>query len=358
VVKRVTMADVAEHAGVSPTAVSLVLNNRVGTRLSEDTARRVRKAAAELGYRPNLTARALSTQRSEVIGFISNLASTERLGRGLIRGALREAKRLDHMLFITETEGSPEAVDEAVDALLDRQVDGIIYAAERPQQVQLPSSIAGTPVVMLNAVAERADAVVLPDEYAGGRSVVELLIDAGHTEDIAVVGSSLTQPIEGGFTVAVERRRRGIHDVLAAHDIEPIAEVLEDPWSVHNGYHAVHDLLAAGARPRSLICLNDRLAFGAYRALGEAGLTVGVDVQIVSFDDDPIAVYLEPKLTTAAAPYEDMAALAVRLVLTDDCPPGEHLVTPPLRVRGSVALPPELREQYVDTDASLEESKL
>lgn len=346
--RRVTMADVAKLANVSTTAVSLVLNDRQGTRLSEDAASRVRAAAEELGYRPNLTARALSTQKSHVIGFISDQVTTDRLASGLIRGALQEAKRHGHVLFIAETEAEPGAVDEAVDALTDRQVDGIIYAATRPQTLRVPDRVGATPVVMLNAVSDDVPTSVLPDERNGAQSIVDLLMDAGHTENLVIIGRSLDQPGDEWLTVAVQRRLDGIWAALDAHNVRPVAQIPCQPWSVKNGYDAMHELLAAGIQPEALICLNDRLAFGAYRALGEAHLLPGRDVAVVSFDDDDIAVYLEPMLTTAAAPFEEMGALAVRLVLDENHTRGEHLVHMPLRIRGSVRVPEAL---VVDPDA-------
>ena len=340
--QRVTMADVAKLANVSTTAVSLVMNNRQGTRLSDDAAARVRAAAKELGYRPNLTARALSTQKSHVLGFISEQVTTDRLASGLIRGALQEAKRHGHVLFITETEAESGAVEEAVDALTDRQVDGIIYAATRPQNLRVPASVGATPMVMLNAVSDEVKTAVLPDETEGGRSIVDLLLNAGHTDNVVVIGRSLDQPDDEWLTVAVQRRLDGIWAALESHDVRPIAQVACQPWSVSNGYEAVHDLLSAGIQPKALICLNDRLAFGAYRALQEAHLRPGRDIAIVSFDDDDIAVYLNPMLTTAATPFEEMGALAVRLLLDETHPHREHLVHMPLRVRGSVPVPANL----------------
>lgn len=348
--KRVTMADVAKLAGVSTTSVSLIMNNRQGTRLSAEAATRVRAAADELGYRPNLTARALSTQKSHVIGFISEQVTTDRLASGLIRGALQEAKRHGHVLFIAETEGEEGSVHDAVDALTDRQVDGIIYAATRPQSLHVPANVGATPVVMLNAVSDDVADSVLADEYEGARNIIGLLLDAGHTENVVVLGRSLDQPEDEWFTIAVQRRLAGIWDTLRARRVTPIAQLDCQPWSVINGYQAIHDLLQANVQPRAIICLNDRLAFGAYRALGEAGLRAGRDVAVVSFDDDDIAVYLDPMLTTAAAPFEEMGAQAVRLLLDGEHAPGEHLVPMPLRVRGSVKVPEKVGRRIEQPD--------
>ncbi|WP_235576968.1 substrate-binding domain-containing protein [Rathayibacter sp. Leaf296] len=191
---------------------------------------------------------------------------------------------------------------------------------------------------MLNALADGATDCVLPDEHAGAKDVVDLLLDADHSEGVVVVGRSVDQPDDEWLTLPVQRRLEGIWESLRTHGVRPIAQLPCQPWSVKAGYEAVRDLLAAGITPQALICLNDRLSFGAYRALAEVGLTVGRDVAVVSFDDDDIAVYLHPMLTTAAAPFEEMGALAVRLLLDEGHTPGEHLAPIPTRVRDSVHL--------------------
>ncbi|MFT3832447.1 MAG: LacI family DNA-binding transcriptional regulator [Micropruina sp.] len=341
--KRVTMADVAERAGVSPTAVSLIMNRREGTRVSEDAARRIRAAADELGYRPNLTARALSTQKSHVLGFISDLVTTDRLASGLIRGASQEAKKHGHVLLIAETDGQSGAAEEAFSALTDRQVDGIIYAATRPQSLSIPvRATGGTPVVMLNAVSDDVAGAVIADEYAGAAAIVQLLLDAGHTSNVVILGRSLDQPDDEWLTFAVRRRLNGIWDTLHSAGVVPVAQIPCQPWSVNNGHRGVRDLLDNGIRPGALICLNDRLAFGAYRALTEAGIRPGGDVAVISFDDDDIAVYLDPPLTTAAIPFEAMGAQAVQLLLQRDRVHGQQLVDMPIRVRNSVTIPAQL----------------
>ena len=108
-------------------------------------------------------------------------------------------------------------------------------------------------------------------------------------------------------------------------------------WEPQVGYRAMQQLLASEVRPTGLISINDRLAFGAYQALAEHGLRVPDDLSIASFDDDVIASYLRPGLTTAAIPYEEMGRRAMEMLLSDAEP--EHLlVHMPLRVRESVRL--------------------
>lgn len=108
-------------------------------------------------------------------------------------------------------------------------------------------------------------------------------------------------------------------------------------WEPAPGYEFTARLLADGMRPRAIVCLNDRLAFGAFQALGDAGLRVPEDVSLVSFDNDELAAYLRPGLTTIGLPHEEMGRRAVELLLTPDGPPvGHHLVDMPVVIRESI----------------------
>ncbi len=107
-------------------------------------------------------------------------------------------------------------------------------------------------------------------------------------------------------------------------------------WEPDAGYEAAGAILDAAPGTRAILCLNDRLAFGAYQACQERGIRVGIDVSLVGFDNDELASYLRPGLTTIALPHEEMGREAVRLVLRD-AEPGERLVGMPMVERGSIA---------------------
>lgn len=173
--KRVTLADVARRAGLSPTAASMILNGRPDSRLSADAHARVHEAATELGYRPNVAARSLRTDKTLTIGFISDVVATTRFASGLIRGALDAAQRAGHVMLVLETGGDPARESEAIGAVLDRQVDGIIFAVMRARELFVPEIPSTTRVVMLNATNKKHPVSVLPDELAGGASAVRLL---------------------------------------------------------------------------------------------------------------------------------------------------------------------------------------
>jgi LacI family transcriptional regulator len=334
--KRVTLADVARLAGLSQAAASMILTGRSDTRLSAEAHERVHAAAAQLGYRPNIAARALRTDKTRTIAFISDFVATTRFASGLIRGALEAAEAARHVMLVLETGGDPAREMQAIEAALDRQVDGIIFAAMRAREVFIPAVPMATRVVMLNGTSSKFKASVLPDELEGGRLAVRVLREAGITEDIALIGHN--EMVERGLfrSETVARRLAGIRGTMAEYGMRFIAEESCWEWEPHHGYELVSKLLGQGIRPRALLCLNDRLAFGAYQALGEAGLRIPDDVAIVSFDNDELASYLRPGLTTIGLPHEEMGRQAVAMLLSNDSP-REILVPMPITVRASVS---------------------
>ncbi|HEX5993632.1 MAG TPA: LacI family DNA-binding transcriptional regulator [Jiangellales bacterium] len=335
---RATLADVARLAGLSKTAASMVLNGREGTRLSADAHRRVFAAAAELGYRPNVAARSLRTQRSSTLAFISDIVATTRFAGDMIRGALDAAREHDHVLLIAETQGDESFEQHAIDAMLDRQVDGVIYAAMATRELTVPAALLGRPTVLLNAASAQGLPCVLPDDEQAGRAVVSALLEAGHRDRIALIGRNRLKERDPEVSLAARARLRGIERTLQAAGVTLCASVSCHDWLPEHGFAAMRSLIRKAVRPSVVICMNDRLAFGAYQAIAEAGLGIPQDVSVVSFDDDAIAAWLRPGLSTAALPHEQMGRRAVEVLLgeanADRC-----LVPMPLRARGSVGAP-------------------
>lgn len=333
--KRVTLADVARLAGLSPTSASMILNGRPNTRLSQEAHDRVFAAAQALGYRPNVAARGLRTDKTLTIGFISDVVATTRFASGLIKGALDAAEAARHVMLVLETGGEPAREAEAVAAVLDRQVDGIIFASMRAREIFVPDIPEGTGVVMLNATNPRFANTVLPDEYAGGRLAVELLAESGRRK-IGLLGQNDEVEKDLFRSATVARRVAGVRETMAEHGLAFEAEESIWLWEPDEGYHATKRILAEHGDIEALLCMNDRLAFGAYQALAELGRTVPDDVSLVSFDNDELAAYLRPGLTTVALPHEAMGARAVEVLLSGE-DAGETLIEMPAIVRSSIA---------------------
>ncbi|MEV8207354.1 LacI family DNA-binding transcriptional regulator [Streptomyces sp. NPDC079189] len=338
--RRVTMADVARKAGVSPTTASFALSGRTDMRISEASRERVLEAARELGYRPNVTARSLRTKSTQTIGFVSDRITTTPFAGDVIRGAMEAARQKDHLLFITEAGGDRAAESSLVHALLDRQVDAVVYASMFTRYVTPPKELFGRRVVLLNCLAPGFDAPsVVPDEFKAGRDAARALLAAGHTEGIWAIGGHQAVPATPEGIVAGNERMRGLEEVLREGGAR-LEGVVECDWDTLDGHREVSALLAAGHRPRALVCLADRVSFGAYQALGEAGLSVPGDVSVISFDDQDIASVLRPALTTLRLPHYQLGHLAMELILR----PGPleaavHRVPMPLQSRASLAAP-------------------
>ena len=182
--KNIGIKDVAQAAGVSVTTVSHVLNNVSYARVSPETKDKVRAVAEELGYEPNRLAQALRTQRTGMLGLLSeDIATTPHAGR-IILGADEAAKRRGYNLMILNTSASAslESRTADVEALLERRVDGILYATMYHRTVELPPNLDSVPSVLVDSVSASGNiCAVIPDEEGGARTAVTALLDAGHS---------------------------------------------------------------------------------------------------------------------------------------------------------------------------------
>ncbi|AXJ08658.1 LacI family DNA-binding transcriptional regulator [Arthrobacter sp. PM3] len=305
--KNIGIKDVAAAAGVSVTTVSHVLNDVVYARVGAETRERVQEAAQRLGYGPNRLAQALRTQRSGMIGFISeDIATTPHAGR-IILGADEAAKARGYNLMIINTPGSAslESRQADVEALLEHRVDGILYATMYHRNVELPANLGSVPSVLVDSVATGGNiTAVIPDEEGGARAAVGALLEAGHTR-VGFINNTDDVP-------ATRQRLQAFRDTLTEAGLDGDAAPVEsDVSEVQGGYEAARRILAREDRPTGLFCYNDRMAMGAYRAAAELGLAIPADLSVVGFDDQElIAANLHPGLTTVALPHYEMGAWA------------------------------------------------
>jgi len=344
--RRVTLADVARRAGVSQTAASFVLTGRrEEMRISTDVETRVLQAARETGYRPNIVSRSLRTGTTHTIGFVSDTVATTPFAGDLIKGALEAARDRGYLLLIAETEGDAGLEQELLEAMVDRQVDGIVFATMYTRKAVVPKLLRSRRAVLLNAVPSRPAPLVsvVPDELAAGRTAATTLLDAGHRDGIYLIGAG-PRPGQGpaGSLAAVERLQ-GIKDAFDEAAVRLAGAVACADWQPELGYAAVKTLLDDGVKVKALVCFNDRVAVGAYNALADAGLHVPKDVSVVSFDDDPIASWVRPQLTTIALPHYELGRRSIELLLDESAgrrdAGGIERLPMPLRRRGSVAGP-------------------
>jgi LacI family transcriptional regulator len=306
--RRVTLAQVAEEAGVSLTTASYIVNGRGRQmRIATSTEARVAEAMRLLDYRPNRAAQTLRTATTQSFGVITDFVAGGEFSAKLLVGAAAQAQRMDHVLIISETGGEQQVEAMALGELLGRGVDGILYATRADSVVTLPSELADERTVLLHCVDSMGSrSAVVPDEEGGGWLAADLLASVGLGARIHLVGEEPAPEVRAG-----RLRVAGIDRRLAEADCHLAGRVACD-WDVAPAYAATAAWLAAGAHPEALICLNDRIAMGVSQALAEHGLSIPGDVSVVSFDGSDLAGWLRPSVTSIELPFEAMGELAVR----------------------------------------------
>jgi LacI family transcriptional regulator len=334
---RPTMADVGRAAGVSATAVSFVINGRADGAISPETQRRVLDAVAALGYRPNLTAQSLRTRRTRTIGFVTDEIAVKAPGGQSISGAHDVARRHGSMMLIVNATRDARVLRRAIDDLIDRQVDAILFAAVGTRRAILPELAHHVPTVLVNCFSA-GDALpsILPDDTAGGRAAAELVLAAGHRRVAFLTG----MPGSWATRERVKGYREALRAAGAAYDD---SLVLAGNYRAASGHALTRRLLALRRRPTAIVCGNDLMALGAYLALKEAGLRIPEDVSVVGYDDqEDLAADLQPALSTIRLPYYEMGHRAAEHVFAEtvgDLPARTYAPCPIVR-RASVSPPP------------------
>lgn len=303
-----TMNDVARLAGVSQTTVSFVINKHPS--IPDETREKVLAVIAEIGYRPNTVAQSLRTQRSGIIGFVTDEIAITPFAGKIFEGAQDVAWSQGKILLLVNTKNDCRLQDTAIDMLMDRQVEGIIYATMFHQLVKPPSVLWQVPSVLLDCfVADRSLPSVVPDEMGGAHDATTVLLKKGHRR-IGYLNNIDQIP-------ATAARLEGYKAALSDYDIpfDP-ALVVCDVSDSEGGYRATQELLKLPERPSAIFCFNDRMAMGSYDALRKFGLAIPKDMAVVGFDNQEIiAAYLYPGLSTMELPHYEMGRWATNYLL-------------------------------------------
>ena len=294
-----TSADVAKLAGVSRTTVSFVLNDRKGMAISDATRQKVLDAAAALGYTPNVAAQMLARGSAATVGLVipklSHLYVDVFLSQ-LVASVNEACHRCGLYLLIESTEDEGREPGGFVNLVKGRHIDGLIVCNPREEEHAHLTSLAeaGIPLVVFGVGHPELDAYTTlgNDTYASAGLVMQHLIGLGH-RDIAHIGFASSE------FFAVNDRSRGWHEAVVAAGC-PHADALfaYGDLSADSGYAAMQLILSRGKPFTALFAGNDTLAFGAMRALREAGLRIPQEVAVVGYDDIPLAAYADPPLTT------------------------------------------------------------
>ena len=296
--KRPTMNDVAQQAGVSKATVSHVINS---TRFVESaTQERVLQAIEELDYHPNALARSLITQRTGIIGMVISDASNQFFSE-MLRGAEGVLRSLNYGLIVCNTDEALEWEDHYLNLLLGQRVDGIIAAATSQRWSALSQAEQEhTPIVLVDRAYEQLEGPYIgvnneKGAYMGGSH----LIQCGYRRIGIITGLQRLS--------TMRERRSGFRRALQEHEIP-----LPDAWEVtcnlstEGGREATRQLLSLPDRPDALFTNNNLLSLGALLAIKDMGLRCPHDVGLVGFDDHPWAAVSEPPLTVVSQPARQL----------------------------------------------------
>jgi DNA-binding LacI/PurR family transcriptional regulator len=330
---KVTSADVARLAGVSQSAVSRVFTP--GASASRETVAKVRAAADQLGYRPNVLARAMITGRSRIIGLV--VAYFENQFYPLVLERLSHALQdRGYHVLVFMADNAADKVEQVVQELLDYQVDGLITASvAMSNDLTTRCLLAGIPVVNFNRGQDDPRlSEVTSDNLAGGRRAAEFLIAGGHSRIAHIMGW------QGSSTG--RDRAAGFREAMAAAGLPPFA-MIDGAYDRDRAAEVARDLCAGPERPDAIFVGNDHMAFAVMDALRhDLGLRIPEDISVVGYDDVPMAAWPSYDLTTIRQPVNRMVAATVEAMLGQiegDHAPRRIRIDGPLVVRRSARKP-------------------
>ncbi|MFF8033368.1 MULTISPECIES: LacI family DNA-binding transcriptional regulator [unclassified Streptomyces] len=327
---RPTSRDVAQAAGVSQAAVSLVLGDKWRGRVSEATAQRVREAARTLGYRPNLAARNLRLGRTRTVLLVVPALTTEFFA-GVYTGAARIASRHGFGVVLYP---SPEGIGPARDPFASAQaaLDGVIASSMAAEAL---TAIRGDqlPLVMLDSDPDGSvgAATVNLDIADGVRQVTDHLLALGHRRFLHLAADVASWTFEVRARELAARLRKAPGTSL---------RTTRAPISIRGAELSARAALSgASPHPTAVICDDDQLAAGAYKAARRLGLRVPEDLSVTGLDDLALATAIDPELTTVRLDAELFGERGMQALLAvlEGRTPAADAIPVDLVVRGSTA---------------------
>lgn len=332
--RRVTISDVAQHAGVSVGTVSRVLNRAENCGL--DVRRRVRESIEALGYVPNHAARSLKRDLTTQIGLVvPDLANP--IYSQMVVGVQREAAAAGYQLDVSNSAGAWSEERLALQSLEERQVDGVILCSLRitPSLVRAIEAHAGAVCVIGGLPLESPVDNVRLDSETGAALAVQHLLSSGRERIAFLNGSEGTTP----STSRDRGYRRALRNTGIPYDEEIVAR---SDFTMAGGYEGIRELWERGRAIDGLLCANDAMALGALRYLQEHGIAVPEHLGVVGMDDIEAARMSTPTLTTVTSLARERGRIACQLLLrrlrnSGAGAPEKVTVTPKLILRESSA---------------------
>lgn len=303
---RVTIRDVAAHAGVSHQTVSRVINN--SERVSQETRVLVKAAIEELGYRPNAIARSMARGRTCTLACISpNL--TDFTFASIIEGAEAEVRKHGYYL-VSSSAPTEEEFSRLVEELFtSRRAEGlfVINPYTDGRHNLLPPV---APTVFVGARPRKRDTVnsVALDDVSVAHQATQHLIDLGHRRIAMITGlmvEDCSQDRYSGYEKALQDNNINTDPSL----------VITGDWAATSGYQALQQLIELPSPPTAIFAQNDRMAIGVLRAARELGISVPDELSVIGVDDMPLSSYFDPPLTTMRQDPLSIGRDAARLLI-------------------------------------------
>ncbi len=345
--EKVTIMDVAQMAGVSPSTVSNLLNGR-SQRMRPSTQERIYNAIEELGYTPNQAARQLKTGHAPIIGLIVPSVANPFFGI-FAHHVEAAALKNGYQVLLGNSGRDPERERKYAEELWGYGVRGLIFGSSLVDFRHLDNLIArGLHVVAFERPVQERDQIPIDsvgiDNNLAARLATKHLLSLGHRR----IGF-LSGPIR---TVNRMERLAGYKTALAEAGIESDPELIwdiapnggryGDSRAVDLGRQGAQELLSRANPPTAIFAINDMFAFGAYAGAKDLGLSIPADLSVIGMDDIPITEIVQPPLTTIRQPIAQIANIAVERLLarlqgTIEEAQGHQILRPQLVVRSSTA---------------------
>lgn len=323
----------AERLGYSATTISRVLSGKAEKyRISPDTVNAVLREARRCNYSPSVAAQSLRTRRSNTIGLLLPSVANPYFA-DMASVIITELNSAGYTTIVVDTMESEQRLSESARSLISRQVDGILAVPCGEKGMDLEMLSAQIPVVLIDRYYEDTSLpYVTTNNYQGGLDATGHLLSRGHTRISCIQGVQSSMPNK--------ERVRGYVKAMEDEGLAQDIDIIGNEFSVQNGYLETKLLMSRAQRPTAIFALSNTIMLGALKAIREAGLRIPEDVALISFDNNLYMDYMTPSITRISQPVEDMAKLAVKILLdkikgASNC--GSQLRLSPIMVAGESA---------------------
>lgn len=301
-----TMKDIARIAQVSTSTVSHVINNT--GYVSDAMRERIMKVVKELNYRPSVLARSLKIKQTKTLGMLVT-ATNNPFFAEVVSGVEQYCNQHDYNLIISSLDGNEERLEQNIQTLIQKQVDGLLLMYSDSRHSFLKQLDVALPMVIMDwwPTALSADKIYENSEL-GAYLATKCLIEQGHKE-IAIITGNLNKSL-------AQNRLQGYKKALNEHQLAIRDEwIIESHFDFEGGVEGMKKLLQAGKRPTAVFACSDTIAVGVYQVAWQNGLRIPQDLSVIGYDDITLAQYLAPPLTTIHQPKAELGKLAVETLL-------------------------------------------